>query len=262
MKKMMLLVALCGMFTLTVLVSCDDGKKKTCDDDGICDSGETFESCPADCGQAACDDDGTCDAGETFENCPGDCPAAACDDDGTCDAGETFENCPGDCCPTQVFDGDVTITDAASVLAAAAYTRITGDLTVDSGSALLDLTGLECLTEVGGNFHASFVAGMTSLEGLQNLTRIGGQIGIYDNSVLASFDGLRGLQRVVDLSSVDLSFNGYVPCQEAVDLVDRLRAVCEAETGVCCTATAMLLFTGSSAGTDDCTYPEVAAQCL
>lgn len=62
--------------------------------------------------------------------------------------------------------------------------------------------------------------------------------------------------------AVSFFFNAYVPCQEAIDLVDRLRATCETDTGACCTADAMLLFTGSSAGTDDCTYPDVATQCL
>jgi len=47
----------------------------TCDDDSICETGETESNCPNDCG---CNNNGTCESarGETTANCPNDCPAA------------------------------------------------------------------------------------------------------------------------------------------------------------------------------------------
>jgi len=44
---------------------------------GMCESGETATSCPADCHgtPTTCDNDGTCEAGESNANCAADCPA-------------------------------------------------------------------------------------------------------------------------------------------------------------------------------------------
>jgi len=46
----------------------------TCDDDSICETGETESNCPNDCG---CNNNGTCESarGETTSNCSGDCAA-------------------------------------------------------------------------------------------------------------------------------------------------------------------------------------------
>ncbi len=45
--------------------------------------------------QSTCDNDGICDQGETNSNCQNDCPIVC--GDGTCDSNETYTDCPGDC---------------------------------------------------------------------------------------------------------------------------------------------------------------------
>jgi len=68
--------------------------------DGNCESGETPENCPADCGAPVECPNGTCNvAGGECTTCPADCNVAACCGNGTCDAavGETSANCPADC---------------------------------------------------------------------------------------------------------------------------------------------------------------------
>ena len=45
-----------------------------------------------------CDDDGLCESGENCDNCPADCPGGTCGN-GTCDVaeGENCVSCPSDC---------------------------------------------------------------------------------------------------------------------------------------------------------------------
>ena len=77
--------------------------------DGVCDPGETCQTCPADC--TDCGDscgDGVCDPGEGCVACPGDCPQCGglCGN-GVCDPGEACVGCPGDCprCAEQCGNG-------------------------------------------------------------------------------------------------------------------------------------------------------------
>ncbi|MEA1924817.1 MAG: hypothetical protein U9M95_03005, partial [Candidatus Altiarchaeota archaeon] len=84
--------------------------------DASCESGENCENCPADCG--ACPTtpvcgDASCDSGENCENCPADCGICLTDPvcgDASCNRGETCENCPADCgvCPMSSVCGDAS----------------------------------------------------------------------------------------------------------------------------------------------------------
>lgn len=64
-----------------------------------CEGGESYESCPQDCGQSmrVCGDGG-CGSEETSESCSQDCgePEPSCGN-GSCEEGEAFEICPADC---------------------------------------------------------------------------------------------------------------------------------------------------------------------
>lgn len=80
-----------------------------CDDDGICDPGETCQNCPADCqsqgGGTGCCGDLVCDLGESYCTCSTDCgypPAGnvetACSDDEDDDCDGLIDCADSDCC--------------------------------------------------------------------------------------------------------------------------------------------------------------------
>lgn len=65
--------------------------------DGTCDSEESQDSCPSDCGSASTCGDGVCDVSEDSSSCPSDCPFAGFCGDGSCDSDEDPATCPVDC---------------------------------------------------------------------------------------------------------------------------------------------------------------------
>lgn len=77
-------------------------------DDGICQEGEDFNSCPQDCEappppppEEFCGD-GTCQEDEDFDTCPADCEAPPPENgefcgDNACQENEDFDSCPLDC---------------------------------------------------------------------------------------------------------------------------------------------------------------------
>lgn len=65
---------------------------------GICESGETVQTCPQDCTISPRCGDGICNDGETSVSCQQDCPpTVSCNNNGVCDSGETISSCPNDC---------------------------------------------------------------------------------------------------------------------------------------------------------------------
>jgi len=87
-----------------------DGETGWCGD-GMCNSNETYNTCPEDCGDFGCDYDGICDSDETMTSCPADCegagacpPSSYTTSSGACDysfcpSGCSFDNqgCPSGC---------------------------------------------------------------------------------------------------------------------------------------------------------------------
>ena len=120
----------------------------TCDNDGVCETGETVDNCPADCVVVTndtvdvCNNDGVCDEGETSDNCSADCPAASdndtvdvCNNDGVCGDGEDTDNCPADCVTTTTNDTGSLSPDVAEksdlpILVGVAVIAIMGILAV------------------------------------------------------------------------------------------------------------------------------------
>jgi hypothetical protein len=70
----------------------------------MCTLGVNYVNGKFDCNVAPppgnCDNDKVCDAGETTNSCPADCPPSVCDKDGVCDPNEdeTCQDCGGDGC--------------------------------------------------------------------------------------------------------------------------------------------------------------------
>ena len=79
---------------------------------GVCQTGETCSTCPADCGVCppVCGD-ATCNGRETCSSCSTDCGVCppVCGD-ASCNGSETCSSCPADCgvCPPPPVCGDAT----------------------------------------------------------------------------------------------------------------------------------------------------------
>lgn len=91
----------------------------------------------------------------------------------------------GPACEDMIYEGDYTITDAASLQGLAGYTEVTGNLSIVETS--LDIIeGLECLTTVGGYLIISVNNDLISMD-FSSLTSVGG-MDIYLNGSLESMD--------------------------------------------------------------------------
>lgn len=108
---------------------------------------------------------------------------------------------------TNMFVGNVSIVNAASITALAGYDGISGNLIIEA-TALTNLSGLEGIKYVGGIVVIASNASLTSVAGLSGLRTIGRSSGgsdfagltISGNSVLTDISPLYGINLVGSLS--------------------------------------------------------------
>jgi len=111
----------------------------------ICETGESYVGCPADCEPPVVCGNKKCEAGETYSNCPADCPAPIVCGNNKCEAGETSSNCPQDCGAPQVT---VSSSDTASIVQCYLPGMSGGHLTT-LGWAPVSCTGVPLETNLG-----------------------------------------------------------------------------------------------------------------
>jgi hypothetical protein len=88
--------------------SCPSDCPDPCNYNSMCDSGEDSSNCPSDCPYNPCNNNGYCDPGEDSNNCSSDCPYNPCNNNGSCESynGEDSNNCPYDCQTTNSYCGN------------------------------------------------------------------------------------------------------------------------------------------------------------
>ncbi len=94
-----------------------------------------------------------------------------------------------------VWQGDYYIEESADMQLLSRYTEVTGSLSITDNN-IENLSGLECLTSVGGSLQIENNASLLNLTGLENLTSIGGDLSIYRNFYLTNLSGLKNLPSV------------------------------------------------------------------
>ena len=85
----------------------------------------------------------------------------------------------------QTYDGSVTLSTQAAVNAFY-YSEVTGNLVINSGSLITDLSDLSKLTKVGGSIGIMSNHVLTSPAGLDNLASVGGSLRIVNNGSFKS----------------------------------------------------------------------------
>ncbi|MBI9102335.1 MAG: fibronectin type III domain-containing protein [Spirochaetales bacterium] len=106
------------------------------------------------------------------------------------------------------YAGDLIITDNAELAAAASYTEITGNLTInDSGSVITNIDALENLITITGNLTITSNPLLTNTDGLRNLNSVD-SITVSQNSLLTSID----FTGITDTSLVNIDLNNNPLC--------------------------------------------------
>ena len=76
------------------------------------------------------------------------------------------------------------------------YTIMGGNLNIQNGSDITDLTPLNTLESIQGYFHIYNNTVLTNIDGLENITSVGGELYIASNILLENLNGLIGLLSV------------------------------------------------------------------
>lgn len=117
---------------------------------------------------------------------------------------------------TNMYVGNVTLTNNAGIAALAGKDGISGNLTVNAG--VTSLAGLEDLRYIGGNFNLSSATAIPSFAGLENLTTVMANFTFpFGGVALTSVSALSKLQRIggqLYIGNVDglTSLDGAFPC--------------------------------------------------
>ena len=151
-------------------------------------------------------------------------------------------------CDKGMFEGDLWISTQEGLAAAAGYTSISGDLTINcpactdlselnclasvdrdflvgGNNTLANLNGLDAVTTVGGCLQIGSLKlegndAIANLDGLSALTSVGEDLQIRYNGALTNLDGLSALTSVSD--EFWIHYNDILPDCEACDLLDQL----------------------------------------
>ncbi|MBQ1926561.1 MAG: hypothetical protein II180_10655, partial [Proteobacteria bacterium] len=117
---------------------------------GMCESGETASTCPADCKNSPVCGNGTCESGETVSTCPADCKNSPVCGNGTCESGETASSCPADCKKPVCGNGTCESGETASTCPADCKKPVCGNGTCESGETESSCPA-DCQKSVCGN---------------------------------------------------------------------------------------------------------------
>lgn len=86
-------------------------------------------------------------------------------------------------------------------------TQVGGDLTISGNNALVSLSGLEALTSVGGGLMIGDNNALASLSGLESLTSVGGSLFVRGGA-LGSLSGLGALTTIGGSLNINMSLSG------------------------------------------------------
>ena len=124
--------------------------------------------------------------------------------------------------PPAVFHGDLMFDDSAIAtdlsIFCEEYGSIDGSVWVGD-TAWPDLAGLECLTEVGGDFHIERNQNMTSLAGLNQLRAVGGLLVIKENQALNLESSLDALEQAGGIYLAELPTTSHLGGWPALTMV-------------------------------------------
>jgi hypothetical protein len=107
------------------------------------------------------------------------------------------------------IEGNVNISNSniTNLTGLNVLTSIYGDFNIYNNDLLPSLTGLHNITTIGGDLYIEENAELTSLSGLDNLTYIGGSTKIYRNDTLLNLAGLNNVDSIGDYLAIIVNKN-------------------------------------------------------
>jgi hypothetical protein len=118
-------------------------------------------------------------------------------------------------CSENIYNGTYAINTTGDLNELSGYMAVTGDLIIKN-TALRNLEGLECLSEIGGELVMVNNSLLENIDGLRNLTSVA-RIEISYNPVLMNLGGLRNIASVEDYL--------FITCNDALINMNGLSAI-------------------------------------